>query len=149
MIKSTACTIAVDIPLSQTNQQEITRNIISSTASLVVGFATGGVGLAMGAINAFNSAQSLIPKITRSGASGGAWTSILTGTTPFIIKTTPDYITPTNYGHLHGYPSMSTNQLKNLTGFTVMDEIHVENISGITETEQDELESILKTGFIM
>ena len=149
LIRTTNCMISVDLAMSQTNGQEIVRNILTSTASLAVGMATGGVGLAVGVSGALNTASSLIPHISRSGSSGGAWASILAGTSAFIIKTTPDYITPTGYGSLHGFPSMTSAQLKNLTGFTVMDDIHVEDISNITDTERSELESILKSGFIM
>ena len=146
-IKTLNCVIGIDIPLTRDNSEENARNYLSSSLNAVMSAASGNFGGALSKIA--EAALSVRFGSESRGSIGGPYEAMYIATQPFIIKTTPDYITPTNYGHLHGYPSMQSAQLKTLTGYTVMDEIHVEDIPNITEAEQTELETILKSGFIM
>ena len=62
--------------------------------------------------------------------------------------TRPRQNVPADYGKIKGYPSNITTQLKNLNGYTVIDEIHLENMSA-TDDEIEEIETLLKQGVII
>ena len=54
-----------------------------------------------------------------------------------------------NFYKYKGYTSNITEQIKNLSGYTEIEYIRLENIDGITDAELNELETILKSGFIV
>ena len=146
-IKTLTCNIGIDIPLTRDNSVEIARNYMMSSINAVMSAASGNLlGAGAGIVKAAFDART---GVEARGSVGGPYESMYISTQPFIIKTTPDYITPTNYAHLHGLPSMQSATLSSLSGFTVFDSINIENVSKITEGERGELETLLHTGIIL
>ena len=148
IIKVVTCQLGVDIPLSQSNAQDQLRSLITIGTNLAVGAVTGGVGLALGASSALGALSGATPHFSRGGSQGGAWTA-LNWLTPYLIKSTPDYITPADFGHYRGFPSMQTATLSTLSGYTRLDRVHVEGLAKATQDEKAEVERLLLSGVIL
>ena len=67
-----------------------------------------------------------------------------------ILRTSqivPANINLSDYGRLIGFPYIGSAIIRNLVGYTEVGSVHVENINCL-ENERDEIEKILKSGFI-
>ena len=152
LIQMLSVNIAVDIPFGATNAQDVLRNLLSYSMSMAIGLAgavaTGGSSLPSVAQQATSGMDIIIPHVSRGGQSGGAW-SASGQLICYIIKTANKYVTPTNWGHLHGYPSMQSARLGDLTGFTRVESVHVEQVAPATADEQSEIARLLQAGVIL
>lgn len=117
---------------------------IAATAA-VTGGATAPMAASMIASVGANS-MNLKPTINRSGAISGS-AGFIGGQRPYIIRTIPNLVIPTDQNKFIGYPSFVTVSLGSLTGYNEISSIHLEGIPA-TGAELEELESILKGGAI-
>ena len=84
---------------------------------------------------------------SHAGAMGGS-PGFLAVKTPFLIIKRPEQIIPSMYGKFHGYPSNTTANLGDLTGYTVVSDIRL-NIPEATVDEIIECEQLLKGGVVL
>lgn len=81
------------------------------------------------------------------GSLGGGTADFYSGN-PIIRVSRPNIALPEEYSRFIGYPSGKTQQLSELTGFTVIDKIHLEGFSTALDSELEEIEDLLKSGVI-
>ena len=81
------------------------------------------------------------------GNLGGGTADFYSGN-PAIRVSRPNIALPEEYSRFIGYPSGKTQQLSELTGFTVIDKIHLEGFSTALDSELEEIENLLKSGVI-
>lgn len=159
-IMSFPCQISVNIPMTQSNIREQVKTAMDlvGMTGLAIGtsiatIASGGTltPLMMGATAAAvgNKVNHMQKHIARGGSNASSWISNFLGVNPFVIKTTPDYYTPTNYAHLYGYPLHATRTLSSVSGFTKVGEIHMEDIPNAMVEEVDEIKRLLEEGVIL
>ena len=109
----------------------------ASFAGLTARNITNTVGAVMGAK----------PEIARTGTFSGN-TGYLGVRRPYLIIERPRLCNPAEYGKYNGYPSMQTVQLKNVKGFTQIQQVQLTEISA-TNPELDEIQRLLKQGVIL
>ena len=102
-----------------------------------------GAGIAGAAVNLITDKQSI-----KHGSSLSSSSNYLGLLNPVLYITRPRQNVPADYGKIKGYPSNITTKLKDLNGYTVIDEIHLENMSA-TDDEIEEIETLLKQGVII
>ena len=88
-------------------------------------------------------------KIDDIGSLSGSYSYLRFSNKPVlkITSTTPAAIDLKKYGKLIGFPYIGSETISNISGYTEVGSVHVENI-GCLEDERDEIENILKSGFI-
>lgn len=88
-------------------------------------------------------------KIDDIGSLDGSYSYIRFSNKPIlkITSTTPATIDLEKYGKLVGFPYIGSETISKISGYTEVGSVHVENINCLEE-ERDEIESILKSGFI-
>lgn len=139
----------ISLPLNSSAKD--TGSVISGVASLttavgglLLGSGTAaGAGIAGAAVNLITDKQTI-----KHGSSLSSSSNYLGVLNPVLYITRPRQNVPADYGKIKGYPSNITTQLKNLSGYTVIDEIHLENMSA-TDDEIEEIETLLKQGVII
>lgn len=139
----------ISLPLNSSAKD--TGSVISGVASLTT--AVGGLLLGSGTATAAGVTGAAVNLITdkqsiKHGSSLSSSSNYLGLLNPVLYITRPRQNVPADYGKIKGYPSNITTQLKNLTGYTVIDEIHLENMSA-TDDEIEEIETLLKQGVII
>lgn len=68
--------------------------------------------------------------------------------TPYMTINVPQSAMPSNFNQYKGYACNKILALNSLSGYTEVDEIHLDGLGATTE-ELDELEAILKSGFVI
>lgn len=150
LIRTFTCIISVEIPISATDSSNTLNFIVNALSAFALGSMTKSLySRENAAIGVVQSAINAAPHTIQKGRNSGAWGSIKTGLNPFIIKTIPDYYTPTNYAHLFGYPLNETRTLKNIHGYTEVGEVHLENILGAMIDETRQIGEALGNGVIL
>ena len=168
VIFSTAVKVGTQLSLNVTNAKENQNartasalntavGLVSSAVSLGIGAATGNpvavVGGILGAgktiVSAVNENVSIIDRATVSLSHGNAgW---MGDNRPYIrtVRGVPstDYASA-SFAAVYGRPLCETRRLSTLTGFTICNNVHLPQ-SGMTKPENDELTSIMETGFIL
>ena len=148
LIRTLSAKISVDITISKEDGENRLRNELTAGISFAISaFAISqGVPAVVPAGQAINS---LVPHIHKGKDTAGAWNGTKMSLNPYIIKTLPDYYTPTNYAHLYGYPLHATRTLSTMSGFTKVGEIHMEDIPNAMVEEVDEIKRLLEEGVIL
>ena len=139
----------ISLPLNSSTRD--TGSVISGVASLTT--AVGGLLLGNPAVSTAGITGSAVNLITekqsiKHGSSLSSSANYLGLLYPVLYITRPRQNVPADYGKIKGYPSNITTKLKNLKGYTVIDEIHLENMSA-TDDEIEEIETLLKQGVII
>lgn len=142
---SGAC--AVSLPLTGETFTNVITSTIQLAASVSATVASGGAAAGVTAANAANSVLSMKPTVERAGGVSGA-AGQLGIMTPYLIGEVPRQSVPENYNQYAGYPSNILATLGSLTGYTEVEKIFIKDIEA-TQAELDELETILKGGFII
>jgi hypothetical protein len=96
-----------------------------------------------------NAALQSQENIDQIGEVNGTYTYIRYSNS-MILRTSqvvPANINLSDYGRYIGFPYIGSAIIRNLIGYTEVGSVHVENINCL-ENERDEIESILKSGFI-
>lgn len=146
------------IPINSQNYSNTINGILNIAGSIGAMIATGGssaplnaarIGAGVSATTSLASTavNTMKPNISRSGSlSGGS--GLLGIQKPYIILTRPRQALPSEQNKFTGYPSYITVQLRNIQGFTIVEQIHLENISASYE-ELQEIENLLYQGVIL
>lgn len=142
---SGAC--AISIPLTGETFTNMITSTIQLAASIGATVATGGAAAGVSAASAANSLMSMKPIIERAGGVSGA-AGQLGIMKPYLIAEVPRQSVPQNCNQFTGYPSNMKATIGDLTGYTEVDIIYLKGIEA-TQAELDELETILKGGFII
>lgn len=122
--------------------------MIAGLSSAVLGGVTGGVaGAIMGGVNAMASG-SFQANIQRSGSfSGNA--GAMSIKKPYIIVNRDYIYDAESYNELYGFPANISTRLGDCSGYNRVKSVHVDSISNATKEEKNEIESILRSGFIL
>lgn len=142
---SGAC--AVSLPLSGETFTNVITSTIQLAASIGATVATGGAAAGVTAASAANSLMSMKPIVERAGGVSGA-AGQLGVMKPYLIGEVPRQSVPNNCNSFTGYPSNIKAVLGELSGYTEVDIIYIKGIEA-TQAELDELETVLKGGFII
>lgn len=142
---SGAC--AISIPLTGETFTNMITSTIQLAASIGATVATGGAASGVTAASAANSLMSMKPIIERAGGVSGA-AGQLGIMRPYLIAEVPRQSVPENCNTFTGYPSNMKAVIGDLAGYTEVDIIYIKGIEA-TQAELDELESVLKGGFII
>lgn len=154
LINEFTCQIGYNIPFAVNSgiemQSQIVGNAVSATTSLAVGGATGGVGLALGAVNALEGATVDAPPIDIKGSLSPA-SALASPQQCILYRVSPTYNRPSTYAKRSGIPCFKSYKLGSLSGFTQIDNPIIKTFSGTppTQGEYDELINLLKKGVIL
>lgn len=142
---SGAC--AISVPLTGETFTNMITSTIQLAASIGATVATGGAAAGVTAASAANSLMSMKPIIERAGGVSGA-AGQLGVMIPYLIAEVPRQSVPENCNQFTGYPSNMKAVIGDLTGYTEVEIIYLKGIEA-TQEELDELETVLKGGFII
>lgn len=122
--------------------------MIAGLSSAVLGGVTGGVaGAVMGGVNAMASG-SFQANIQRSGSfSGNA--GAMSIKKPYIIVNRDYIYDAESYNELYGFPANMSTRVGDCSGYNRVKSVHVDSISNATKEEKNEIENILRSGFIL
>lgn len=135
---------AINIPISSRSFENLYNSIIGLVGSMFGGgsFSAPSVGSVSGVVTSGKN------QITHGGiASGNA--GYLGVQKPYLIFNVPRVAIPKGLNKYTGYPIFSTYKLKDLKGYTEVEEIHLENMGTATKQEIDRIVSLLKGGVIL
>ena len=141
---------ANEVPISGSDWRGAIASAIGIAATvagtaLVTGGATAPMAASMVASVGANS-MNLKPTINRSGAISGS-AGYMGQKRPYIIRSIPNLVIPTDQNKFIGYPSFVTASLGSLVGYNEIASIHLEGIPA-TGNELAEIETLLKGGVI-
>ena len=154
LINEFTCQIGYNIPFAVNSgiemQSQIVGNAVSATTSLAVGATTGGVGLALGAVNALEGATVDAPPIDIKGSLSPA-SALASPQQCILYRVSPTYNRPSTYAKRSGMPCFKSYKLGSLSGFTQIDNPIIKTFSGTppTQGEYDELIKKIKKGVIL
>lgn len=112
-----------------------------------IGGAVGvGVGAITGAINGLNQAD-MKPTITTTGSIGGCGACLNASCDAFIVTEQQRLSVASTQAHYLGYPRNVSGTIKNSGGYNNVKGVRV-HIPNATQTELDEINNILTTGYI-
>lgn len=170
VIETFNCKVGIDIPLSQSNANEIARNnllnVLNATSN-AIGIGANytyksGLHSTTKNLKQFTQAQSVqvgigsVVDFINANQQHFKKSSIPSGfldmTKPqsvYLIIQRPNIQVPSDYARLNGIPSGKTNYLYDLKGYTEVQEIHLERFSLATNQEMNEIENLLKMGVIL
>lgn len=138
---------AISIPITARNFESQYTSFMSIASTLVNPIK--GVG---GFIDAGSDIASAVmqskPTIQRTG-NVSSNLGFLGRQKPYFIFTVPNVAIPKNQNKFIGYPIFATYLLKDLSGYTEIQEIHLENMGCATENEIVEIERLLRGGVIL
>lgn len=138
---------SIPIPITGANYTSVVNGVISIAASVGSLVATGGASAptAIPAI-ASSAVNQIKPQIEKSGSISGS-AGVLNMQIPYLILIRPRQALPSKQNQFIGYPSLTTVQLTELSGYTEVQSIHLENIPA-TQEELAEIQSLLEGGVI-
>lgn len=139
---------AYNLPISQNNYSTLLSSMLSASASVAVGVATGGASTPLMIGAGASVASDARPHVAHSG-NLSANVGYMGIKKPYIILTRPQQALPEYFGAYKGYQSNITKKLSDCKGFTKVGEIHLDGISRATSAELAQIESLLKTGVII
>ena len=174
VIATDECQAFLKVSISSDNLNEITdrgnqalmTNALSSLASMAQGISYGSLfgpaGAMVGAVGGVTQlvtgtlstiTETNINKEYRQAKVGGMTSNgkMIFSKQPIVKRVSYNTIfnyENADYRHLYGVPLNKTKKIGDLTGFTSVGNIHLDNISATTQ-EKEELENILKDGFII
>lgn len=138
------CNIAMNVPISMVQKNQII-NMVSSTLSSVT--TANPVSIASGVVGGTIKSAFERDTISNIGVLSNA-SALLSYPYPYIIIKRAVEQSPPNLASYQGLPNWNTNNLSAYKGFTRVYEC-IDSINFINETQQKELISILKSGFII
>ena len=146
--------VLASVPVTNADHKAIVSSVAGtaiSVAGAALAVATGGMSAPAAATTAATTtaANTLNMKERYShGGTGNANTALLGPQKPYLIIKWPRQCLPVDNNKYQGYPSMITESLGDLTGFTQVHKIHLDGISA-TQNEIMELEAALREGVIL
>lgn len=158
------CQIGVNVPITQTNYQEVERTTTGNFLNALMGEVSSAIMVAMGGnpISTMFGITSSIKTLSQfaanelnnvptasCNASNGGYTSVWSVHTPRVRITKVVYNDETGLAHLQGKPLNVVKKLSTLKGFTQIGEKHLKGFDTATKTEIDEIDSLLDKGIIL
>lgn len=149
---------SMDISLTATDFGEKISRMVTAGATIGAGVAAAGVtgggslALAGAAVSAASGATGFLSAAGQQGINSCGMMSSNNGFSgiryPYVIIRRPKVYEPTNYEKYVGIPCYKSRAIGDMHGYTEMDSFHLDSIPNATESEINEIESILKSGFI-
>ena len=162
------CDIGVEIAVNSTNAQEIANRKNAAAVGLgtsaaigvaagVLGMATlnpvlmlGGVASMLGGVSNFVQQTTDLRTEGKGSVNSGNEGLYSDRIIKLKITRTPLAVDDlTKYAKYIGRPLQTNVKLNTLTGYTIVGGVHVENLPQATESEKQEIEKILRQGFII
>lgn len=126
-----------------------TRDYLTSAITLAGGIAAASTGVGIAAAGAIAAGGlGLLKKDISHGSSVSGSKGFMSLQKPVLYLRRPSQNVPSKYNRFKGFPSNITAKIGDLSGYTEVDSIHLQNVPATME-EKDEIESILKGGFIV
>ena len=139
--------LAVSLPLSGSSFSQTYTNMVSSLVTMGAGFATGQYGMAVAGGAGLSNTMFENPQISNGGGMGGnSGMCGSMGAYLIITRAIPDI--PDGYKAYKGVETNDNVVLNTLSGYVELDDYEL-SCPNITETEQDELNGLLKSGIII
>lgn len=134
--------IGLDVPISAQNRAQVEMGLISAVGQGVGAIASGNVGGV--ASSAISLASNSFHTETR-GANSPSVDSFMTHDCFYILENAIVQY-PSRYNHTHGRPLNLSKTLRNVSGFTVCEDVDVSGIQGATREELDYIKDMLEKG---
>ena len=134
--------IGLDIPISSTNRAQVEQGLISAVGQGAASIASGNIG---GVISSALSVSSNAFHTETRGANSPSCDSFMTHDCFYILENAIVQY-PSRYNHTHGRPLNLSKTLRNVTGFTVCEDVDVSGIQGATKEELDYIKDMLEKG---
>lgn len=134
--------IGLDVPISSTNRAQVEMGLISAVGQGIAQVASGNIG---GAVSSALSIGSNSFHTETRGANSPSVDSFMTHDCFYILENAVVQY-PSRYNHTHGRPLNLSKTLRNVTGFTVCEEVDVSGIQGATKEELDYIKDMLEKG---
>lgn len=134
--------IGLDIPISAQNRAQVELGLISAVGQGAASIASGNVGGMLS--SAVNIASNAFHTETR-GANSPSVDSFMTHDCFYILENAIVQY-PSRYNHTHGRPLNLSKTLRNMTGFTVCEDVDVSGIQGATKEELEYIKDMLEKG---
>lgn len=151
IIQTWASNVATPIPLASNDFSNTINGLVGLATSSVLGGVTGGVmGAMTGGITGTASAMtSLKPTITHSGSIGSSASMLAPTDEAYIIIEQPQASVSDTYSHYRGFPRNTTGKISssNNYGYNEIESVRLAVLNA-TENEKQEIENILKSGYI-
>lgn len=140
----------MQIPIAARDFSSIYSGALNLVATAGIAAATGGTGMAAGALVAGASAKNILNLDThvRQGGSIGGSSSYFGVQKPYLVITRPIDSTPTDFNEQTGRPSNLTGNVGDFSGFLQASYCHIENLIA-TEEEKSMIDSFLKSGIFL
>ena len=137
---------SASIPISGNDFTSMINGVITIAGSVGSMVASGGATapLVLPAM-ASTAVNSLKPEVEHSGAVSGSG-GIMGVKTPYLIFDRPRQAVPKHQNKYIGYPSYITENIGDLSGYTVFEEIKLQGNSHATSGELEEIDNIMKEG---
>lgn len=151
IINTWASNVATPIPLATNDFTNTINGLVGLATSSVLGGVTGGVmGAMTGGVTGTASAMtSLKPTITHSGGIGSSASMLAPTDEAYIIVEQPQASVDDLYAHYRGLPRNTLATIKSVSayGYNEVESIKLAVLNA-TENEKQEIENILKSGYI-
>lgn len=134
--------IGLDVPISSTNRAQVEMGLISAVGQGIAQVASGNIG---GAVSSALSIGSNSFHTETRGANSPSVDSFMTHDCFYILENAVVQY-PSRYNHTHGRPLNLSKTLRNVTGFTVCEDVDVSGIQGATKEELDYIKDMLEKG---
>ena len=134
--------IGLDVPISATNRAQVEAGIISGVGQTIMGLSSGSLGA--GALGAMSIMGNSYHTETRGTASPSC-DSFITHDVFYILENA-EVQYPSRYNHLHGRPLNLSKTLRNVSGFTVCENVDTSGIQGATREEMEQIKDFLEKG---
>lgn len=139
---------AYSMPVTQNSYNSLLSSMLSASATVAVGIATGGASTPLMVGAGASVASDARPHVAHSGNLAGN-SGYMGIKKPYVILSRPRQSLPQNFGKYIGYQSHITKRLGDCKGFTQVEYIHVDGIENATSEELQEIENLLKSGVII
>lgn len=132
----------MDIPISSQNRSEVEMGYIASAVTTSVSLVTGNViGGVMGILNGASQQYK-----TETSGNYNPSLQMFSNYDIYLIVERPTISIPSNYGHTNGYPFNKGEYIKNVSGFTICENVDVTGTTA-TDDEKAQIKAILESGF--
>lgn len=138
--------IGYDLPLGQTNANDIAKQALMFIPQMIGSVASGNIGAAVQQVASIPQRFTL-EHFTRGNISSGEIGFTNPTKVKFIIER-PNIVNVDNYAALYGKPLYESRNLNNVQGFTIIDEIHLDNVTSATSDEIEMIQNQLREGVI-
>ena len=134
--------IGLDVPISATNRAQVEAGIISGVGQTIMGLSSGSLGAgAMGAMSIMGNSYHTETR----GTASPSCDSFITHDVFYILENA-EVQYPSRYNHIHGRPLNLSKTLRNVSGFTICENVDVSGIQGATKQELDYIKDMLEKG---